>query len=122
MSYREPLPENCPPPEAKEIMTAREVYRLVRSNPPMLDDFRSQRAEKPGAVLRDMSPGTRRSDAHVLNVVIPAAAGPFRLVLEAASAPGVFGHNTIAKWRSHRPAGWRGPAAGYPRPAPPAYA
>ena len=49
MNYREPLPENCPPDESEEITTARVVYRLVRSNPPVLDDFRSQRAEKPNA-------------------------------------------------------------------------
>lgn len=49
MSYHEPLPENCPPAEADEITTARVVYRLVRSDPPTADDFRSQRAEKPEA-------------------------------------------------------------------------
>ena len=49
MMYREPLPENCPPVEAQEITATRVVYRLVRSVPPALDDFRSQRAEKPEA-------------------------------------------------------------------------
>ena len=28
------------------------VYRLVRTNPPTVDDFKSQRAEKPDAVFR----------------------------------------------------------------------
>lgn len=51
MYYRESLPEGCPPAEAEEIAKVREVYRLVRSNPPTLDDFRSQRAEKPEAVF-----------------------------------------------------------------------
>jgi len=51
MSYREPLPDNCPPDEAEEIASARVVFRLVRSNPPVLDDFSSQRAEKPDAVF-----------------------------------------------------------------------
>ncbi|CAG1023249.1 hypothetical protein MTYM_02302 [Methylococcales bacterium] len=51
MNYRELLPENCPPDQAEEIATARVVYRLVRCNPPVLDDFRSQRAEKPGAIF-----------------------------------------------------------------------
>jgi len=37
-----------------------------------------------------------RPDAHLLNVVIPAAAGSFRLVLEAASNPDMFGHSPLA--------------------------
>ena len=41
MTYREPLPEGCPPDDAEEITTPRIVYRLVRSNPPTDDDFRS---------------------------------------------------------------------------------
>ena len=52
MSYREPLPEGCPPDAAEEITAPREVFRLVRNNPPVLDDFRSQRAEKPKAVFQ----------------------------------------------------------------------
>lgn len=51
MSYREPLPEDCPPVEAEEITAARTVFRLSRSNPATLDDFLSQRAEKPEAVF-----------------------------------------------------------------------
>jgi hypothetical protein len=47
MSYREPLPEACPPAGAEEITVPREVFRLVRTSPPTPDDFRSQRAEKP---------------------------------------------------------------------------
>lgn len=47
MSYREPLPEGCPPDDAEEITTSREVFRLVRTNPPTEEDFKSQRAEKP---------------------------------------------------------------------------
>lgn len=44
MTYREPLPEDCPPSEAEEVAGMREVYRLVRNNPPAELDFRSQRA------------------------------------------------------------------------------
>ena len=33
----------------------REVYRLVRSNPPQNDDFRSQREMKPNAVFKEIS-------------------------------------------------------------------
>ena len=52
MSYRETLPDGCPPDAAEEIAESREVFRLVRGNPPTLDDFRSQRAEKPNAVFQ----------------------------------------------------------------------
>ena len=51
MSYREPLPEGCPPDSAEEIAAPREVFRLARSSPPTLNDFKSQRAEKPDAVF-----------------------------------------------------------------------
>ena len=51
MTYREPLPEDCPPDDAWEITGHRAVYRLVRNNPPTDDDFRSQRAENPHRVF-----------------------------------------------------------------------
>ena len=47
MIFREPLPEDCPPPEAEEIGQVRVVFRLVRTDPPTGSDFFSQRAEKP---------------------------------------------------------------------------
>lgn len=47
MTYREPLPDSCPPEEAEKIVTSRVVYRLVRNNPPTDADFQSQRAENP---------------------------------------------------------------------------
>ena len=53
MTYREELPVNCPPAAAEEIVQRRDVYRLVRTDPPTDDDFRSQRAEKPGHHFRD---------------------------------------------------------------------
>ena len=52
MSYREPLPADCPPDEAAEIATERVVFRLVRGNPPGINDFRSQRAERPAMVFK----------------------------------------------------------------------
>ena len=55
MTHREPLPENCPPNEAEEITSPRLVYRLVRNNPPTDDDFRSQRAERPDRIFRDVT-------------------------------------------------------------------
>ncbi len=70
MNYLEPLPEGCPPDEATEISVPWEVFRLVRTNPPSRDDFRSQRAEKPDAVFRvsecqarGLSVFTERSDS-----------------------------------------------------------
>lgn len=47
MAYREPLPPDCPPDDAEEITTRRIVYRLVESNPPTNDDFRSLLAKEP---------------------------------------------------------------------------
>ena len=55
MTYREPLPEDCPPDDAEEITAPRVVYRLVRSNPPTDGDFRSQRAENPDRVFRGVT-------------------------------------------------------------------
>ena len=47
MTFREPLPEGCPPVEAEEITDVRVVFRLVRKNPPKDRDFSSKRAESP---------------------------------------------------------------------------
>lgn len=55
MNYREPLPDGCPPPESDEVAGPLVVFRLVRSSPPSLDDFRSQRAERPSAAFRGVS-------------------------------------------------------------------
>ena len=51
MSYLEPLPEQCPPDTAREILAQLDVFRLVRANPPTIEDFRSQRALKPDATF-----------------------------------------------------------------------
>lgn len=64
MSYREPLPEGCPPNAAEEIATPWEVFRLVRTDPPTLDDFRSQRQEKPDRIF----PGVTECQACGLSV------------------------------------------------------
>ena len=71
MSYREQLPEACPPDEAEEIRTRVEVFRLVRNAPPSDEDFRSQREEKPDRVFhrvtecqaRGLSVHTDRGDS-----------------------------------------------------------
>ena len=47
MTFREHLPEECPPNEAEEIAQVQVVFRLVRTDPPTDSDFFSQRAEKP---------------------------------------------------------------------------
>lgn len=44
MTFREPLPVDCPPTEALEITEPLVVYRVVRHEPPVDADFRSQRA------------------------------------------------------------------------------
>lgn len=55
MEYLEPLPEDCPPAEAEAVNEERGVFRIVRENPPAMDDFRSQRAEKPKATFRGVT-------------------------------------------------------------------
>jgi hypothetical protein len=54
-----------------------------------------------GAALRELTPGSRRmidkTDAHLLDVVIPAAAGSFRVVLEAAKTPDMLGQSELAR-------------------------
>lgn len=55
MNYREPLPAQCPPDAAEEITVEREVFRVVKTDPPTEDDFRSQRAMKPEAVFHGVS-------------------------------------------------------------------
>jgi len=54
-----------------------------------------------GAALRTLSPGDRRAidktDAHMMDVVIPAAAGSFRVVLEAAKTPDLLGQSELAR-------------------------
>ncbi len=52
MKCREPLPDGCPPNAADEIAQPRDVFRLVRTNPPTAEDFKSQWAEKPGSTFR----------------------------------------------------------------------
>ena len=72
MSYRDPLPNGCPPIESTEVVDERVVFRLVNSNPPTGDDFRSQRSERPTAIFpptiseciaRGISVHTERNDS-----------------------------------------------------------
>ena len=54
-----------------------------------------------GAALRELTPDNRRAidktDAHLMDVVIPAAAGSFRVVLEAAMTPDMLGQSELAR-------------------------
>ena len=96
MSYRDPLPEGCPPGAAEEIGTERVVFRLVKTNPPTEQDFLSQRQEKPERIFsgvsecetRGLSVFAERRDAEakalklphlrnrkVCRVTLPAGAG-----------------------------------------------
>lgn len=54
-----------------------------------------------GAALRELPLSDRRaidrSDAHLLDVVIPAAPGSFRIVLEGAKTPDLLGQNELAR-------------------------
>lgn len=53
------------------------------------------------AALRELSPDNRRAidktDAHLMDVVIPAAAGSFRVVMEAAKTPDMLGQSELAR-------------------------
>lgn len=79
MSYRDPLPEGCPPDAAEEIAAPRAVFRLVRSVPPTADDFLSQRQEKPDRVfpgvtecqVRGLSVFADRRDAEAKALKLP---------------------------------------------------
>jgi hypothetical protein len=66
MNYCEQLPEGCPPAEAEEVTAKQDVFRLVRTDPPSSDDFRSQRAEKPGVTF----PGISECHAKGLSVFV----------------------------------------------------
>ncbi|MBK6728413.1 MAG: hypothetical protein IPG63_14450 [Xanthomonadales bacterium] len=54
-----------------------------------------------GTALRELSPGNRRAidrtDAHLMDVVVPAAAGSFRVVMEASKTPNMFGQSELAR-------------------------
>ena len=46
-TFRDELPEGCPPSNAKEIVNETICYRVVLNEPPTDDDFRSQRTLEP---------------------------------------------------------------------------
>ena len=78
------------PPEATEEHRIR-----VNTLTGLLSHFQTMVSHAYRAALRDLSTTTRRSiesdDAHLMDVVIPAAAGSFRVVLEATQELELFG-------------------------------
>lgn len=46
-TFRDELPEGCPPENADKIRRETICYRLVHNDPPIADDFRSQRTLEP---------------------------------------------------------------------------
>ena len=84
------------PPEAAEEHRIR-VGTLVG----LLSHVQTMVKHAYGAALRELSPDSRRAidklDAHLMDVVIPAAAGSFRVVLEAAKTPDMLGQSELAR-------------------------
>lgn len=84
------------PPEAAEEHRIR-VNTLVG----LLGHVQTMVKHAYGAALRELSPNTRRvvdrTESHLLDVVIPAAAGSFRVMLEAAKTPNMFGESELAR-------------------------
>jgi hypothetical protein len=83
------------PPEAAEEHRIR-VGTLVG----LLGHVQTMIKHAYGAALRELSSDNRRAidrtDAHLMDVVIPAAPGSFRVVLEAAKTPDLLGQNELA--------------------------
>ena len=69
LTYREPLPDDCPPDTADEITSPSLVYRLARAYPPTEDDSRSQRAERPDRAFRNINECQARSLSVRTNLV-----------------------------------------------------
>ena len=84
------------PPEAAEEHRIR-VGTLVG----LLNHVQMMVKHAYGAALRDLALSTRRaidrSDAHLMDVVVPATEGSFRIVLEAAKTPDLLGQNELAR-------------------------
>jgi hypothetical protein len=49
MEFLENLPAGCPPADAEEVASETVVFRIVGNRPPVVDDFYSQRRERPHA-------------------------------------------------------------------------
>ena len=84
------------PPEAAEMHRIR-VDTLID----LLAHVQTMVKHAYGAALRELSTDLRKAidktDAHLLNVVIPAAAGSFRVIMEAVQPPDMLGQNELAR-------------------------
>ena len=84
------------PPEAAEEHRIR-VYTLIE----LLGHVQIMVKHAYGAAWREMPANIRRaidrSDAYLMDVVIPAASGSFRVVLEAAKTPDMLGQSELAR-------------------------
>ena len=84
------------PPEASEEHRIR-VATLVG----LLNNVQTLLKHAYGAALRELSTSARRAidraDAGLMDVVVPAAPGSFRIVLEAAKLPDLLGYNELAR-------------------------
>lgn len=49
MDFLENLPSDCPPAAAEELTAEMVVFRIVSNRPPVVEDFFSQRRERPHA-------------------------------------------------------------------------
>lgn len=95
MSYREALPDGCPPEESDEITAEQTVYRLVKGKTASPGDFQSQRAKRPDAKFsnitecqaRGVSVFADRHDAREKALKLPVFRGFFlcRVSLQAGA-------------------------------------
>ena len=67
-TFRDELPEGCPPENADKIREETICYRLVHNDPAIVDDFRSQRTLEPN---RDF--GVSECRARGLSIFMQAA-------------------------------------------------
>ena len=86
----------CNPPESTRAHRIR-----VDSFTGLLSHFQSMVSHAYRAALRDLSSSVRRNidleDAHLMDVVVPAAAGSFRVVFEASQELDLFGLAELAR-------------------------
>jgi hypothetical protein len=107
-AFREPLPEGCPPAVAEELGHDLTVFRIVRTAAPSLDDFRSQREEKPNGsfrvsecVARGVSIFTDEKDAKNA-LLLPRLAGRRLARLKIGAGSGVVHDTPSGAFPSHR--------------------
>lgn len=95
MKYREQLPPNCPPADAKEITTPFVIYRLVKNNPPTEKDFKSYRELNPKGrrrgeecIARGLSVWAEREDAEAKLDELPSFTDSFVCTVQLEAGAG----------------------------------